>query len=111
MCSEAPDIQEEAFTEGCGGAIYLTCCIFGSVIPCSMLLCRFSFFFFSIDVRGIFGWFRSNGVKSAQVTGGLLSGVGMRRSIFTASRFSGCASTAVVSITVNSQTANCALCA
>ena len=69
VCSEAPDIQEEAFTEGCGGAIYLTCCIFGSVIPCSMLLCRFSFFF-SIDVRGIVGWVRSNGVKGAQATGG-----------------------------------------
>ena len=54
---------------GGGGAIYLTCCIFGSVIPCSMLLCRFSFFF-SIDVRGIVGWVRSNGVKGAQATGG-----------------------------------------
>ena len=71
----------------------------------------FLFFFFSIDVRGIVGWVRSNGVKVHKQQGGLLSGVGMRRSIVTASRFSGCASTAVVSITVNSQTANCASCA
>ena len=33
----------------------------------------FLFFFFSIDVRGIVGWVRSNGVKSAQVTGGVYS--------------------------------------
>ena len=39
--------------------------------------CAVSFSFFSIDVRGIVGWVRSNGVKSAQATGGVTKWSGL----------------------------------
>ena len=62
---------------GGGGAILFDLLYFWKRDSMFYVVVPFLSFLFSIDVRGIVGWVRSSGVKSAQATGGFTQWSGL----------------------------------